>query len=100
MDNSTNCIIICDQTDPTQPISFEAFTRALQFLEENGLLNTSAAEKPEKSAPDLNAFAQRLIELTDMAEEYREMLDSFIAQADQLLDELGGMDDDDWDDEE
>ena len=51
MDNSTNCIIICDQTDPTQPISFEAFTRALQFLEENGLLNTSAAAKPEKSAP-------------------------------------------------
>lgn len=98
MNKKTEYIILCEQADNSQPISYEAFMGVLKFLEEHGLLNTDALDVPKKPTPDLDTFAERLIELTDRAEEYRDMLEGFIAQADALLDELDGEVDDDWDD--
>lgn len=87
MDKNTKYIIICDQADPVQTLSPDDLKNVLQLLEESGAMN--AATKAER--PALDTLADKLIALADSAEEYRDLLNDFITEADALLEEISGM---------
>ena len=97
MEKNTKYVIVFDHKSAKDELSVGELKNILQFLEESDVTAEMFQSMEKKSV--FGAIADKLSALTDKAEEYRDMLDGFIAEADALLDELGG-DDDDWDDEE
>ncbi|MGE4354812.1 MAG: hypothetical protein AB7D36_12105 [Oscillospiraceae bacterium] len=97
MANNTKFVIIYDHKNPKDELSFDDLKNVLQFLEESDV-TTEAFQNMEKKTV-FGGVANRLSALTDKAEEYRVMLENFIAEADALIDEMNGVDDE-QDDEE
>ena len=92
MANNTKFVIIYDHSNPRDELSCDDLKNVLQFLEESDV-TTEALQSMERKAV-FGSVANKLAALTDKAEEYRLMLENFIAEADALLDELNGADDD------
>lgn len=111
MENNTKFVIIFDHADPEKELSLNDLKKVVQFMEESEVLTKAfqdmaeqvndvplAGHRAARKQPDFCALADALMELTDKAEEYRNRLDSFIQEADALLDTLGDLDAC-WDDE-
>ena len=105
MENNTKFVIIFDHADPEEELSFSDLEKVLRFMEESEVLTETFQDMAEKvnavplsggraakKQPDFCGLADALMELTDKAEEYRNRLDSFIQEADALLDTLGDLD--------
>ena len=105
MENNTKYVIIFDHADPGEELSFSDLKKVVQFMEESEVLTKTfrdmaeqvnevplAGHRATRKRPDFCALADALMELTDKAEEYRDRLDSFIQEADALLDTLSDLD--------
>lgn len=105
MENNTKYVIIFDHADPKKELSFDDLTKVVQFMEESEVLTNAfrdmaeqvndvplAGRRATRKRPDFCSLADALMELTDKAEEYRDRLDSFIQEADALLDTLSDLD--------
>ena len=105
MENNTKYVIIFDHTAPEKELSFSDLKKVVQFMEESEVLTKAfqdmaeqvndvplAGHRATRKRPDFCALADALMELTDKAEEYRDRLDSFIQEADALLDTLSDLD--------
>ena len=112
MENNTKYVIIFDHDNPKKELSFADLKNVLQFLEESDVLTETFQSMAEKLAdtpraavntapelPDFCSLADTLMELTDKAEEYRDKLNSFIQEADEVLETLSDLDAY-WDDAE
>lgn len=105
MQEKAKCVIVVSPTEGGGPLSPDALRRVLKLLSESETLGDAfhgMAEKLEatpreavaqsKEAPDFGGLAETLIELADKAEEYRDKLNGFIAEADELLETLSDLD--------
>lgn len=112
MENNAKYVIIFDHADPKKVLSFADLEKVMQFLEESEVLTGTFESMAEKLAdtppaavreaphmPDFCSLADTLMELTDKAEEYRDKLNSFIQEADEVLETLSDLDAC-WDDAE
>lgn len=105
MENYTKYVIIFDHANPEEELSFSDLKKVVQFMEESEVLTKAfqdmaeqvnevphAGHRATRKRPDFCGLADALMELTDKAEEYRDRLDSFIQEADALLDTLSDLD--------
>ncbi len=112
METSTKYVIIFDHDNPKKELSFADLEKVMQFLEESDVLTETFGRMAEKlddtpraavreapELPDFCSLADTLMELTDKAEEYRDKLNSFIQEADEVLETLSDLDAY-WDDAE
>lgn len=112
MENNTRYVIIFDHNNPKSELSFADLEKVMQFLEESDVLTETFGRMEEKledvphvamqgavERPDFCALADTLMEVTDKAEEYRDKLNSFIQEADAVLELLSDLDAG-WDDVE
>ena len=89
MENNTKYVIIFDHANPGEELSFNDLKKDMaEQVNEVPL----AGHRATRKRPDFCGLADALMELTDKAEEYRDRLDSFIQEADALLDTLSDLD--------
>ena len=108
---NTKYVIILDHNRSKETLSFDDLNKVMQFLEESDVLtktfrsmaaqigDTPRKQVCETECPDFTGLADSLMALTDSAEEYRDKLNSFITEADELLEVLSDFDAY-WDDAE
>lgn len=106
MENNTKYVIIVDHDKAKGELSFDQLRSVLQFMEESELvtktfhamaeqLDTTQREDMMREAMEplnIPVLYEKLSDVADKAEEYRDSLNDFIQEADALLEKLSDLD--------